>query len=103
MPAVTVSTTEVRQIRVEMTISGLPMDETAARKLALDVQSDLKWKLGVAEADQIEVTLHADPSATPDPDPELESQEPKSDADKAAAIAAMTNNEYRAAKSAGTI
>lgn len=104
--AIVVSTTDIKHVKATLTIQGVAMDETSARKTANNLRGWLRYELGVSrEDDDIEVTLEADATPLPEePEEGSEPMDPESPAlASAAEIAAMTPTEYRAAKAAGRI
>lgn len=107
MPAVKVSTADKKNAKIHVTITGIAMDETSARKTANNLRSWARYELGLScdgdDGDQLEVTLEADATPLPTADEAATEVDPESEALSATAIAAMSTAEYRAAKAAGRI
>jgi hypothetical protein len=106
--AVTVSTADQKPVKVSVDVQGVGMDEVAARKFAQDLRCSLRYQLGITGDDEnmlvVEVTADAAPPASL-VTPESPVETPATPVAKASAeeIAAMTPDEYRAAKAAGRI
>lgn len=107
--AIEVNTAETKPVKVAVEVAGLALDEGGARKLAMSIRDAVGCHLGYYSEDQreaIEVTLSADGEAPADPATPEETPKPESaEVVKATEdeIAAMTPEQYRAAKSAGKI
>ena len=103
-----VSNTDTKALKVMLSITGMPMDEPSARKLANELANDfLRWRLGLNMEADIAVTVAVDPTPVmemeddePTIDPETPSGPVKATAEE---IAAMSPADYRAAKAAGRI
>lgn len=107
---VTVSTADKQPpVTVSINIQGYPMDEAKAREFAFSMHSELCYRLGMRGEDAgemltVEVTADPAPPSTPvTPESPDDSPAESPAMATAAEIAAMTPDQYKAAKAAGRV
>ena len=104
MPTVQASSSDSKQVHLEITVHGLPMTQMEAAKFAKDARSSLCYGLGV-EHDNLTVDVSADSAPPP-----AEGDEGKAPGEVATVggataeeIRARSSDEFKAARLAGRI